>query len=65
MKAELFRLGRGDRFILNNRKYTISHYKNKRMPGLGTTLNVVCFDEEGTTQMFIKNWTVEKLNNRS
>jgi hypothetical protein len=59
MKVKLFGLNRGDRFILNNKEYTVEMYKYKFMPTLGKVLNCVCFDEKGNTQMFIRDWDVK------
>ena len=56
----LFSLNIGDAFILNNKKYTITDFRNKRLPHLGKTLHCVTLSE-GKVQFFITNWQVQAV----
>lgn len=57
---KLFSLNRGDRFTLDDKEYTVRCYRYKFMPKIGKTLNIVCFDNQGKTSCFIRNWDVMK-----
>ena len=56
----LFSLSVGDSFELSDKKYTITGFKNKRVPRLGKVLccETIC---EGKVQKFLRNWQVLQL----
>ncbi|MEE9302886.1 MAG: hypothetical protein V3U84_03780 [Thiotrichaceae bacterium] len=56
----LFSLGIGDRFVLSNEEYTITNFRNRRVPRLGKTLccETLC---KGKVQCFLRNWQVLAL----
>ena len=61
MKAvKIFALNIGDKFILNDKEYTITGFRQKRVPRLGKCLHCVTLCE-GKVQMFLRNWEVKKL----
>lgn len=57
--VNLFSLNIGDRFILDNKKYTITDFRQKRVPRLGKCLHCLTLCE-GKVQMFLRNWQVQR-----
>lgn len=55
----LFDLKPGQEFIINKKPYTLLEFKKRFMPTLGKVLNAICIDDEGTKQLFIRNWEVK------
>ena len=56
----LFSLNIGDGFILSDKKYTITDFRNKRLLRLGKTLCCVTLCE-GKVQYFLRNWQVRTI----
>lgn len=56
----LFSLNINDRFILNDKKYTITDFRQKRVPRLGKCLHCVTLCE-GKVQYFLRDWQVKAL----
>lgn len=56
----LFSLNINDRFILNDKEYTITDFCQKRVPRFGKILHCVTLCE-GKVQLFLRDWQVQRV----
>ena len=61
MKTKIFELNPGDKFILNNKVFTVVKFVKKFMPTLGRVLNCKTISEDNKIALFISNFEVDLI----